>query len=139
MDKQWWRSLTACRTLDSFAKIWTYFSEAFVRRFVPYSLRDQISFITWSRYPYYGVLGTFYALSGYATTSISTDSKRIKKFFKDLEGYYQLNIAQMVVSRSYFQSIVKYTKLIESIRQDTQGSDSAKKIYQQGNFSWHIS
>lgn len=61
----------------------------------------------------------FYTLSKYSSASISTEFEWTQKFIKELDGTYQLAIAQMVVSGASSLSIIEHSKIIELIIQDT--------------------
>ena len=115
----WWRSLTRCRPLGFLAMTWTQFFEAFLERFVPFNLRDQMrdefDHLEQGSMSIAKDEARLHALARFLAASISSKYERIQKFIKGLDGSYQLATTQMVVSGASFQSITEHTKMTESI------------------------
>lgn len=79
----------------------------------------------------------FHILSRYSSARISNEFEWIWNLIKRLHGTYYLATTQMVVSRNYFQSIIKHEKMIEFIVYATY--EGTKKVYYHGEFSRHAS
>lgn len=86
--------------------MWTQFFEAFLVRFVSYSLRDQMfeefDHLEWGSMTIFKYETHFHTLSKYSVASISIEFEWIKKFIKGLYDNYHLCTTYMIVSRDLF-------------------------------------
>ena len=91
MAKDWWRSVVARCPAGSPMMGWVQFTEIFLERFVPYTLRDQRrdefdrleqGSMAVSEYE-----ARFHELSRYAMSSISSKFEQIRKLVKGFASY----------------------------------------------------
>ena len=125
----------ARRPIDAPAMSWEQFTEIFLERFVPYSLRDrrrdefdrlEQGSMTVSEYE-----ARFHELSRYAMASIPSEFERIRRLVKGFAGYLQEATASLVLSGGSFQSIIDHARMIESIRQARQGGGKRSRHHGQ--------
>ncbi|XP_049400026.1 uncharacterized protein LOC125864110 isoform X3 [Solanum stenotomum] len=135
--RQWWRTYLETRPAGSPPVTWTEFSEAFLARFIPRSIRDQLrdqfarleqGSMTVSEYE-----ARFHELSRHAAMILPTEEERVRCFVRGLRLQLRIETQSLVSAGRSFLDVVDHARTIEQLRREAQGG-SGKRPRQEDSY-----
>ncbi|XP_069150444.1 uncharacterized protein [Solanum lycopersicum] len=136
--RQWCRTYRESRPVGSPPISYSEFSEAFMARFMPRSVRDrlrdqfsrleQVS-MTVSEYE-----ARFHELSRHATMILPTEGERVRCFVRGLRYRLRVDIEHMVSAGRSFLDVDDHARSMEHIHREAQGGSDKRARYQ-GSYS----
>ena len=135
--RQWWRTYLETRPAGSPPVTWTEFSEAFLARFIPRSIRDQLrdqfarleqGSMTVSEYE-----ARFHELSRHAAMILPTEEERVRCFVRGLRLQLRIETQSLVSAGRSFLDVVDHARTIEQLRREAQGG-SGKRARQEDSY-----
>ncbi|XP_070036187.1 uncharacterized protein [Nicotiana tomentosiformis] len=136
--KRWWRDCVLARPANSPALTWEQFSQLFLERFVPITLREeyrrhfeclQQGSMTVTQYE-----TRFVDLARHAIVLLPTEKERVRRFIDELTYTIRLQMAKETGSDISFQTTVNIARQIELVHAQEIGSVSYKRPRYSGNF-----
>ncbi|XP_049390047.1 uncharacterized protein LOC125854509 [Solanum stenotomum] len=136
--RQWWRSYRESRPAGSPSVSWSEFSEAFLARFMPRSVRDRLRDqfsrseqgpMTVSEYE-----TRFHELSRHATMILPTEEEIVRCFVRGLRNRLRVDTEHLVSAGCSFLDVVNHAQSMEHIHREAQGGSDKRARYQ-GSYS----
>ncbi|XP_015078162.1 uncharacterized protein LOC107021966 [Solanum pennellii] len=136
--RQWWRTYRESRPAGSPHISWSEFSEAFLARFMPRSvkdrLRDQFSRLEQGSMTVSEYEARFHELSRHATMILPTEGERVRCFVRGLRYRLRVDTEHMVSAGRSFLDVVDHARSMEHIHREAQGGSDKRARYQ-GSYS----
>ncbi|XP_049378066.1 LOW QUALITY PROTEIN: uncharacterized protein LOC125842802 [Solanum stenotomum] len=136
--RQWWRSYRESRPVGSPPISWSEFSEAFLARFMPRSvrdrLRDQFSRLEQGPMTVSEYETRFHELSRHATMILPTEEERVRCFVRGLRYRLRVDTEHLVSAGRSFLDVVDHARSMEHIHREAQGGSDKRARYQ-GSYS----
>ena len=136
--RQWCRTYRESRPVGSPPISWSEFSEAFLARFMPRSvrdrLRDQFSRLEQGSMTVSEYEARFHELSRHATMILPTEGERVHCFVRGLRYRLRVDTEHMVSAGRSFIDVVDHARSMEHIHHEAQGGSDKRARYQ-GSYS----
>ncbi|XP_070042911.1 uncharacterized protein [Nicotiana tomentosiformis] len=136
---QWWHVYEEGRPTDAIPPTWAYFSEMFLKEFIPQTFRD-----TWHtefEWLHQGTMTVseytirFSELASHAPILVSTVRERVRRFIEGLDYDYKICMARELQTDIPFQHVVETATMLEHVRSEEKESKEAKRSRNSGGFS----
>ncbi|XP_070042810.1 uncharacterized protein [Nicotiana tomentosiformis] len=120
MTYRWWQTYDASRSAGATPLTWSQFSDLFLREFILQTGRDELCSefeqlrqcgMTMSEYAM-----RFTELSRHATTLVSTDRERVRRFIEGLTYNLRFGMAHELETETPFHQVVEIARRLECIR-----------------------